>query len=300
MAIKPKMILFAAFLLLSLVVCQEEGRDNKLEAETETDDDNGAADYKIAICNVDPRESFLPPVTSDHEEENEKLNEEQRQKLEEAEKQAIENQRAEVVATDDKADVSPKDIPIIIPIPIQKLCFSKRKGMTWGQVGHQAALGVDFIGCTGLPGPGCNWATGDTLCTQKRPILCLNKSAKIFRPDYSAPGGNYFTFGWTGGDIKLTRYYQGCAIKSRAHGDSLCQREFGCNYYMAEYHDGYYISGMGLGTFYDIGWNWSLATPASHGFAAFGESCFQNPLKVCSRYWVAHDHGTGSTANCWN
>jgi hypothetical protein len=57
-----------------------------------------------------------------------------------------------------------------------------------------------------------------------------------------------FYFGWSKGQIKLTRPIRGCYIKSKDHADEICKKYFGCEYEMASHHDGRYINGMTTNT----------------------------------------------------
>lgn len=132
-------------------------------------------------------------------------------------------------------------------------------GMTWGKVSHTAATGTDKVGCLG-----CNPYTGDTLCTNARPILCIKN-------DGSPNPGIALSFynGWASGHIGLTSPVVGTALVSIAAANAMCVAQFGAGYRMAEHHDG------------NGGWNWNA---------------YAN-INGASRFWTYINDQPG---NCWN
>ncbi|SAL63538.1 hypothetical protein [Caballeronia telluris] len=135
------------------------------------------------------------------------------------------------------------------------------KGMTWFKTGH--ANGVDSVSCTNTDGTKCDAYQGDTACSIKLPVLCINQDG--------APGpvpSNSYN-GWAKGNIGLSRAVRGDTMTSLADGNAICRGEFGPGYRMAEFHDG---SG---------GWGWQ----------AYGN------IDGSSRFWVTT---SDQSSNCWN
>lgn len=196
--------------------------------------------------------------------------------------------------------------------PIEALSITRancnRRGMTWGWNYHLCSHAIDSVGCSGtppspLPGGACNAYSGDTQCSQRRPILCIKKKS-LNRPPYpvfcqrhAMPKEAYC--GWTGAFLGLTPPIQGCALTSLARGDFYCRRYLGCGYRMAEFHDGKYIIGMSSSLHFQCTWNWSVALTG--GWAFHGYSNLKNIggliQQTMSRFWV---HINDQNANCWN
>ncbi|MBA8889837.1 hypothetical protein FHW12_004084 [Dokdonella fugitiva] len=159
-----------------------------------------------------------------------------------------------------------------------------RKGMTWGVgVRVSADPGIVFVSCHGRPaigGHGCDAYQGDTACSAKRPVLCVEVDGRA-RPDGIAtpPSGGVmhagFYSGWAHGRVALTRAVRGDAFARRSDADAYCAARLGAGWRVAEHHDGVDEQG-GHG-----GW----------GFVAEGR------IASRSRFWVAIDD-TG--ANCWD
>ena len=125
---------------------------------------------------------------------------------------------------------------------------------------HFDAFNVDFVGCDSR----CNAYSGDTSCSESRPILCLKQEGL---PNPGVPTDFYR--GWTGGRIGLTPPVRGMALSSLEEANRLCVQAFGPGYRMAEHHDG------------GGGWNWY----------AYGN------ISPASHFWV---HIKNQPANCWN
>ena len=184
-----------------------------------------------------------------------------------------------------------------------KSCFLPKKGTTWGVRHINCTYNMTYVSCAknSSTGTNCNPYQGDTLCRERRPILCINKT-KIPRPPYnpfpctgcaysSQPG---FYSGWGEGHLKLTYPVRGCYIDSKQHADNICEKQFGCGYKMASHHDGRWMKDMDIskhhyisatfpwsGPFYSGGWN----------FWAHGQ------LRTKTRFWIYINNQNG---NCWN
>ena len=119
------------------------------------------------------------------------------------------------------------------------------KGFTYGWYGHDPVLGVDQVGIAGTGNP----FTGDTKCTAKRPVLCVNVDGSS-RPPYAVAPGQEFYQGWLEGHHATTAPVAGSALTSAANGDSRCVANFGAGWRMAEFHDPVYYPGMDATHFY--------------------------------------------------
>lgn len=104
-----------------------------------------------------------------------------------------------------------------------------KHGMTWTKYWHDEGLGTDVVGCAN-----CNAYAGDTDCSERLPVLCIQKAG------YGDPGvtPNDYYFGWTGGQIALSSPVYGVDLDSLAAADAVCGAQFGPGWQMAEFHDG--------------------------------------------------------------
>lgn len=134
------------------------------------------------------------------------------------------------------------------------------QGMTWGKSEHNSANGADHVGCLG-----CNPYTGDTSCTEYRPILCSKPDGSPVPPGLTPD----FYNGWKQGHIGLTLPVQGSQLTGLAAADRLCRHYFGPGWKIAEFHH----SGGG--------WNWW----------AYGN------IKSDQRFWA---YINDQPANCWD
>jgi hypothetical protein len=170
-------------------------------------------------------------------------------------------------------------------------------GLTWGKYTHDASLGIDRVGIFGTGNP----YVGDTACSVKLPVLCVNVDHSP-RPNYAIPpaGGSgpaEFYSGWLEGHIATTRPIKGSTLTSAASGDQQCVASFGNGWRMAEWHDGKYVLGMDAANFWGNTSNsWStwasgVAANGGHTFFAFGN------VRSDKRYWVYINDQQG---NCWN
>lgn len=142
-----------------------------------------------------------------------------------------------------------------------------RSGMTWALIAHNNTFNVDHVGCQG-----CNAYTGDTSCSQKRPVLCLLRDGS---PNPGIPVDFYN--GWIGGHIALSPYTRGAALTSLAVANSICENNFGPGWEIAEFH---HPNGIPQG-----GWSWS----------AYGN--ISGNTTADDRFWV---YINDQPANCWN
>jgi hypothetical protein len=170
-------------------------------------------------------------------------------------------------------------------------------GLTWGKYLHDPSLGIDRVGIFGTGNP----YVGDTSCTVKLPVLCLNVDGSP-RPNYAIPatgggGPPEFYSGWVEGHIATTKPVKGTLLTSPAAGDQQCVVSFGTGWRMAEWHDGKYVLGMDATNFYGNTSNssstWASGVAVSGGttFFAFGN------VRTDKRFWVNINDQPG---NCWN
>jgi hypothetical protein len=167
------------------------------------------------------------------------------------------------------------------------------KGFTYGLYSHDPNLGIDHVGYDGSGDP----YTGDTICLQKRPILCVNVDGSA-RPNYVVTPGQEFYQGWVEGHYTTTVAVRGTTLTSEAAGDTKCATAFGAGWRMAEFHDSRYTAPMDAvnnwGTASENpGSPWVSNTHANGGWTSFG---FGN-INPATRYWVAVNDQPG---NCWN
>lgn len=207
-------------------------------------------------------------------------------------------------------------VGITSTVAMTPVLASGGKGMTWGKYHHDATLGIDRVGCFGLPlAPtktgGCEPYIGDTNCKAQLPVLCINVD-KSPRPNYAiVPSGGVmpdeFYNGWAGGHIATTLPtlgtdltiipIQGPIPGVTTTGDQICEKSFGSGWRMAEHHDGQYILGMSQTAFYGNSTNSPSPWPTS-GLSTGGWTVYAwgNVLDT-QRYWVKIDD---QPANCWN
>jgi hypothetical protein len=62
---------------------------------------------------------------------------------------------------------------------------------------------------------------------------------------------------------------------------------------MAEFHDGWWISGMSSVKYAGTSWDYAMANPGGWAFFAFVDT----PVSDITRYWVAIED---QRANCWD
>ncbi|HET9211735.1 MAG TPA: flagellar hook-length control protein [Thermoanaerobaculia bacterium] len=139
------------------------------------------------------------------------------------------------------------------------------KGLTWKLLGTNSTTGTVTVGCWS----GCNAYSGDTSCTTSLPILCIKKSGTGFPLPVPASVNNSDIYNqWSGGVVGTTQPTVPPATLAAAN--ALCANEFGPDWRVAEFHDG---------------WGWH--------FQAFGG--VGNPSQ---NFWVDINDQPGAT--CWN
>lgn len=146
----------------------------------------------------------------------------------------------------------------------------------------------------------CDAYKGETSCTEKRYVLCVQDSGNLQRPPYevtttaNAMSKEAYS-GWVPTKFKPSnQLIEGIALTSQAAGDSFC----GAGWKMAEFHDGYWIAGMNTTNHHGASWNLANAKPGGWNFHARLEGG-QNEINKIKRerYWVASNT---TQANCWN
>lgn len=116
----------------------------------------------------------------------------------------------------------------------QESISSLKKGFTFIKVAHYPEFGIDFMSCgyENSPNGGkCDPYQGDTLCTERRPLLCT-KQDDTPRPPYYVYGSGaamlpYYYFGWNRGHIATTTPVQGSQFATVADADRFCADSFG-------------------------------------------------------------------------
>lgn len=173
---------------------------------------------------------------------------------------------------------------------------SNRNGLTWGVFSNGAAgEGIVMVGCA-AGDETCNSVVGDTSCNIELPVLCY-KPAVLPRPNYAlrpfgGAQGDEFYNGWAAGYVGLTAPVSGASLGSLNAANNLCEAELGAGYRMAESHDGKYIAGMGLNSFYGGTW------PPDERLTSGGEAFYSyGSLSTKARFWV---YTNDQAANCWD
>ena len=93
----------------------------------------------------------------------------------------------------------------------EKFSFLAKKGVTFIKADHDSEFGIDLVGCRNWLDPNgmnCNAYEGDTLCSQRLPVLCI-KEDNTPRPPYYIYGNGaaleaYYYRGWNRGHITTT------------------------------------------------------------------------------------------------
>ncbi len=110
---------------------------------------------------------------------------------------------------------------------------SVKKGMTWKFISTNMPTGTIRVGCVN-----CGAYQGDTPCTTELPILCIRKSGAGFPlpPPASVINTDQY-YKWAGGVVGTTK--PTAAPSTRANANALCVKEFGADWRVAEFHDGW-------------------------------------------------------------
>jgi hypothetical protein len=147
-------------------------------------------------------------------------------------------------------------------------CGPPHKGMTWRLVSTNAPTGTIRVGCADE----CDARHGDTDCTAALPLLCIKKTGAGFPLPLPASVNNTSYYNkWSGGVVGTTSAKVPPKTLAGANGaNDLCVKEFGADWRVAEFHDG---------------WGWY--------FQAYGG--VGDPL---SRFWVHINDQPGAT--CWH
>jgi hypothetical protein len=124
-------------------------------------------------------------------------------------------------------------------------------GLTWTTLGQHAETGATHVGVDTLSNP----YQGDTACTEKRPVLCINTTVGFDRPHHlnvpeaPVPASGSIPVGtqafstanfhaWSAGAIAASPIVAGCNLETLTEANDLCRILFGDNWRVAEYHDG--------------------------------------------------------------
>lgn len=163
--------------------------------------------------------------------------------------------------------------------------------MTWVHKKHDCDHHTDLVGCHGDAGNGekhhCNAYSGDTRCVERRPVLCINTSGNVLRPPHWVYSNPFYS-GWARGFVKVTRPVWGCHLYSRRYANYVCRAHFGCNWRMAEHHDGRYKQGMTATnlTYLNPSGDYSGASTGGWNWWAYGNISHNWPHKH-RNFWVA-------------
>lgn len=152
------------------------------------------------------------------------------------------------------------------------LTFAQDKGLTWTKIKVEPTSGVIDVGCGHTPGAGnqCNPRTGDTPCSAKIPVLCL-LNTKLKQPRSLHIPNKYHQ--WSGSVIATSAPVAGSKFKTLAQVNTFCQQQFGSNWTVAEFHQG---------------WGWY--------FKAYG-NVGSNYNQSRRRFWI--DINDQPNATCW-
>lgn len=145
---------------------------------------------------------------------------------------------------------------------------SSNYGMTWTRL-NQQSNNITHVGSDSLT----DAYNGDTPTTSTLPILCIYQNGSPL-PSGVTPG---FFDGWSKGHVALSLPVAGTSLTSLSVANSYCSGYLGTGWRMAEFHDGWYGSGL----IYQGGWS----------FQSFGT------IPSATRFWV---HINDQLANPWN
>ncbi|MES1245726.1 MAG: hypothetical protein ABUT39_29235 [Acidobacteriota bacterium] len=114
-------------------------------------------------------------------------------------------------------------------------CSPPRKGMTWRLTSTNSPTGTIHVGCGNNE---CDPRQGDTDCTTALPILCIKKSGTGFPLPVPATVNNSDQYHrWSGGVVGTTGATVPPATLTAAN--DLCTKQFGADWRVAEFHDGW-------------------------------------------------------------
>lgn len=135
------------------------------------------------------------------------------------------------------------------------------RALTWAVAANET--NSDYVRVMTWKGRGAHY--GDTLVTNKLPVLCFHRTGESEPPGLHA----YYpaeTNSWSRGDYAASREVVGASLISLASANAVCSAQFGTGWRMAEFHDA---------------WGWY----------AWGAT------KNLGRAWVANDQ---TNANPWD
>lgn len=161
-----------------------------------------------------------------------------------------------------------------------------RRGTTFRAISAFANYTLGRVGCDG-----CNPYQGDSQCWQAKPVLCFY-SANMPRLNMTefTHEQRYYN-GWSGGLLELTKPVRGCYIRSKWHGDWLCEQEKGEGWRMAGFDEGRYSDQEVNEKVVDFG---QLKEKGGFNYYAMGDK--EGKLNY-GRYWISVDKTKG---NCWD
>jgi hypothetical protein len=114
-------------------------------------------------------------------------------------------------------------------------CAPARKGMTWRLVRTNSPTGTIRVGCGNNE---CDPRQGDTPCTSALPLLCIRKTGVGFPLPVPATVSNTDRYNkWSGGVVGTTSATVPPATLAGAN--ALCAQQFGTDWRVAEFHDGW-------------------------------------------------------------
>lgn len=114
-------------------------------------------------------------------------------------------------------------------------CAPPRKGMTWRLISTNSPTGTIRVGCGNNE---CDPRQGDTACTTALPILCIKKTGAGFPLPLPATVNNTDRYNkWSGGVVGTTSPTVPPATLAGAN--SLCAQQFGADWRVSEFHDGW-------------------------------------------------------------
>jgi hypothetical protein len=147
-------------------------------------------------------------------------------------------------------------------------CSQPQNGMTWIHSASNGQIGTITVGCNG-----CDPYLGDTPCTHQIPLLCISKPTPAFPLPVSLNNADQYNL-WAGGVIATSQPVAGSTFANTAAANAYCVAQFGANWRVAEFHDGW-------------GWN----------FQAYGGTVGA-PTVPSTRFWVYINDQPA--ANCWS
>jgi hypothetical protein len=169
-----------------------------------------------------------------------------------------------------------KSIPFLVLIVLGALTAgaqnipANNKGMTWDHSLSNPVFGTITVGC-GPNNDRCDAYNGDTLCTEKLPLLCIYQDKTAFPVPTGLNNSDKYNL-WAYGVVATTQPVAGNSFAHLADADKACMATFGPKWKVAEFHNG---------------WGWH--------FQAYGGTV-SAPTVPSTRFWV---NINDKKANCW-